>query len=62
MEFQSNIEKTLTKAKQNNRDEAEILYESIVILEKENECLKSELRNQKEIMQTLITDEKNNHG
>ena len=62
MEFQSNIEKTLTKAKQNNRDEAEILYESIVILEKENECLKSELRNQKEIMQTLITDEKKNHG
>ena len=62
MEFQSNIEKTLTKAKQNNRDEPEILYESIVILEKENECLKSELRNQKEIMQTLITDEKKNHG
>ena len=62
MEFQSNIEKTLTKAKQNNRDEAEILYESIVILEKENECLKSELRNQKEIMQTLITDEEKNHG
>ena len=62
MEFQSNVEKTLTKAKQNNRDEAEILYESIVILEKENECLKSELRNQKEIMQTLITDEKKNHG
>ena len=62
MEFQSNIEKTLTKAKQNNRDEAEILYESIVILEKENECLKSEIRNQKEIMQTLITDEKKNHG
>ena len=56
MEFQRNIEKTLTKAKLNNRDEAEILYERIVLLEKENECLKSEVRNQKEIIQTLLTD------
>ena len=58
MEFQRNIEKTLIKSKLNDRDEAEILYERIVILEKENECLKNEVRNQKEIIQTLLTDER----
>ena len=58
MEFQRNIVKTLTKAKLNDRDEAEILYERIVILEKENECLKNEVRNQKQIIQTLLTDER----
>ena len=58
MEFQRNIEKTLTKAKLNDRDKAETLYEWIVILEKENKCLKNEVRNQKEIIQTLLTDER----
>ena len=58
MEFQRNIVKTLTKAKLNDRDEAEILYERIVILEKENECLKNEARNQKQIIQTLLSDER----
>ena len=58
MEFQRNIEKTLPKAKLNDQDEAEILYERIVILEKENKCLKNEVRNQKEIIQTLLTDER----
>ena len=33
-EFQGNIEKTLTKSKLNDRDEAEILYRWIVVLEK----------------------------
>ena len=32
MEFQRNFVKTLTKAKLNDRDEAEILYQQIVIL------------------------------
>ena len=57
MEFQRNIEKTLTKSKLNDKGEAEILYERIVTLEKENECLKNEVRNQKEIIQTLLIDE-----
>ena len=30
----------------------------IVILEKVNECLKNEVRNQKEIIQTHLTDER----
>ena len=58
MEFQRNMEKTLKKAKLNYRDEAEILYERIVILGKEKKCLKTEVRHQKEIMQTLLTDER----
>ena len=43
MEFKRNIEETLTKSRLNYRNEAEILYEWIVILEKENECLKTRL-------------------
>ena len=50
MEFQRNIEKTRTKAKLNDRDEAETLYERVVILEKENECLNNEVRNPMEII------------
>ena len=57
MKCKRNIKKTLTKGKSNDRDEAEILYERIAILEKENECLKNEITNQKEIIQTLLTDE-----
>ena len=58
MEFQKKIEKTLTKATLNDKDKKEILYERIVILEEENECLKNKVRNQKEIIQTLLTDER----
>ena len=58
MEFQRNIEETLIKSRLNDRDEAEILYEWIVILEKENECLKNEAIKEKEITQTLLTDER----
>ena len=58
MEFQRNIEETLTKSRLNDSDEAEILYEWTVILEKENECLKNEAIKEKEIIQTLLTDER----
>ena len=34
------------------------LYMNAVILEKEHECLKNEFRNQKKIMETLLTDER----
>ena len=61
-EFRKKIEETLTKAKLNDRDKAEILYERIVILEKENECLKNEVRNQKEKIKTLLTGETNSDG
>ena len=61
-EFRKKIEETLTKAKLNDRDKAEILYERIVILEKENECLKNEVRNQKEKIKTLLTGETKSDG
>ena len=61
-EFRKKIEETLTKAKLNDRDKAEILYERIVILEKENECLKNEVRNQKEKIKTLLTSETKSDG
>ena len=34
------------------------LYMNAVILEKEHECLKNEFRNQKKIMEILLTDER----
>ena len=61
IEFRRNIEKKLTKSKLNDRDEAEILYERIIILEKKNECLKNEVLNQKEIIQKLLTEERKKH-
>ena len=61
-EFRKKIEQTLTKAKLNDKDKAEILYERIVILEKENECLKNEVRNQKEKIKTLLTGETKSDG
>ena len=38
----------MIKTKLNDRDKAEILYEQIVVLEKENKCLENKVRNQKE--------------
>ena len=40
------------------RDEAEILYEKITILEKENQCLKNEVKNQQAAIEMLITGDK----
>ena len=42
----------MIKTKLNDRDKAEILYEQIVVLERENECLKTRLEIKRRI-QTL---------
>ena len=63
MEFQRNIKKTLTKGKLNDGDEAEALYEWIVIIVEENECLKNEVLSQKEIYKhSELLNEKRNRN
>ena len=39
-------------------DEAEILYEKIRMLEKENQCLKNKIKNQQVVIEMLITNDK----
>ena len=39
-------------------DETEILYERIIMLEKENQCLKNEIKNQPVVVEILITNDK----
>ena len=41
-------------------DSAEILYEGIRILEKENQCLKNKIKNQQAVIEMLITNNKCN--
>ena len=57
VEFQRNVQKTLEKSMIIERDQSDILYENIVKLEKENECLKEEIKNQKEIIKLILNDE-----
>ena len=57
VDFQRNIQKTLEKNMMTERDHQDILYENIVKLEKENECLKEEIKNQKEIIKLILTDQ-----
>ena len=40
------------------REEAETLYEEITILEKENQCLKNEIKNEQAVIEMLITGNK----
>lgn len=56
MEFQRNIEKTQTKVKLNHRVGTEIIMS--VQLSQKNECLKNEVRNSKDVIQTLLNGEK----
>ena len=57
VEFQRNVQKTLEKNMIIERDQSDILYQNIVKLEKENECLKEEIKNQKEIIKLILNDE-----
>ena len=50
-EFKNSMKKKLAKERIHKRVEAEILYEKITILEKENQCLK----NQQAVIEMLIT-------
>ena len=40
------------------REETETLYEKITILEKENQCLKNEIKNEQAVIEMLITGNK----
>ena len=42
----------------NKNDATEILYERIRILEKENQCLKNEIKNQQAVLEMLIINGK----
>ena len=57
-EFKNLIKKTLAEERIYKRDEVEILYEKITILEKENQCLKNEVKNQQFVVEMLITRDK----
>ena len=50
--------KKITEESNHKRNEAEILYEKITILEKENQCLKNEVKNQQAAIEMLITGDK----
>ena len=57
-EFKNLIKKKLTEERIHKREEAEMLYEKITILEKENHCLKNESKNQQAVIELLITGDK----
>ena len=52
------IKKNLTEGRIHKRDEAKILSKNITILEKENQCLKNEVKNQQAAIEMLITEDK----
>ena len=56
LEFKNLINKELGIKNIRHRDESDILYEKIVRLEKENSCLKNEIKNQQHIIQMLAND------
>ena len=56
-EFKRNVNKKFEHKNIRERDENEILYERIVLLEKENNCLKNEIKNQQLIIQMLSSNE-----
>ena len=56
-EHKRNINKKLEHKNNGERDENETLYERIVLLEKENNCLKNEIKNQQLVIQMLSSNE-----
>ena len=56
-EFKDYIKKKLGHKSIPERDENEILYERIVLLEKESNCFKSEIKNHRLILQMLTSKE-----
>ena len=57
-EIKNLIKKALSEEKIHKRDEAEILYEKFTILQKEKQCLKSEVKNQQVVIEMLITGDR----
>ena len=57
-EFKNLIKKKITEERIHKRGKAETLYEKITILEKENQCLKNEVKNKQAVIEMLITGDK----
>ena len=57
LEFKHNINKKLKHKNIREGDENEISYERIVVLEKENNCLKNEIKHEQLIVQMLTSNE-----
>ena len=57
-DFRTFINKKLADKRARKNGEAEIPYEIIRMLEKENQCLKNEIKNQQEVIEMLITNDK----
>ena len=57
-DFKNFINKKLADERAHKNDSAEILYEKIRMLEKENQCLKNEIKNQQAVIEMLITNDK----
>ena len=48
------MQKKLTGERIHKRDEGEILYGKITVLEKENQCLMNEVKNQQAVIEMII--------
>ena len=57
-DFKNFINKKLSAERAIKNDSAEIFYERIRMLEKENQCLKNEINNQQTVIEMLITNGK----
>ena len=57
-DFKNFINKKLADERAHKNDAAEILHDRIRMLEKENQCLKNEIKNQQAVIEMLITNDK----
>ena len=57
-DFKNFTNKKLADERVHENDSAEILYERIRTFEKENQCLKNEIKNQQAVIEMLITNDK----
>ena len=57
-DFKNFINKNLVDDRAIKNDSAEILYERISMLEKENQCLKNNIKNQQAVIEMLIVNDK----
>ena len=56
-DFKNFIYKKLADEREHKNDSAKILYERIRMLEKKNQCLKNEIKNQQAVIEMLITND-----
>ena len=56
VDFKNDINKRLQLKSMRDRDEVDILYEQITLLERENSCLKNEIKNQQYIIKMLANE------